>query len=136
MPKFAFYSPPWFLTITLDHTFTFYISVCAVSSGNLLLTCMQKQISKAPTLLFCWPEFKASNHLLWLHNPWPTSDRTKVRTLVDTSDMRSCMKKRTRNGSYTGRLSWKQHGGYIFQILECYKSSSFVMESMESMRLK
>ena len=51
---------------------------------------------------------------------WPTSDRTKVRTLVGTSDMRSCMKNRTRNGSHAGRLSWKQHGGYIFQILECY----------------
>ena len=66
----------------------------------------------------------------------PTSDRTKVRILVGTSDMRSCMKNRTRNGSYTGRLSWKQYGGYIFQILECYKSSPFVMESMESTRLK
>ena len=68
--------------------------------------------------------------------PGPTSDRTKVRTLVGTSDMRSCMKNRTRNGSYAGRLSWKQHGGYIFQNIECYKSSSFVMESMESIRLK
>ena len=28
--------------------------------------------------------------------------------------MRSCMKNRTRNGSYTGRLSWKHHGGYIY----------------------
>ena len=46
---------------------------------------------------------------------WPTSDRTKVRTLVGTSDMCSCMMNQMQNGSNTGRLSWKQHGGYIFQ---------------------
>ena len=38
------------------------------------------------------PGYSLSN----LPTPWPTSDRTKVRTLVDTSGMRSCMKKRTR----------------------------------------
>ena len=103
---------------------------------------LQSQISEGTvSLKICYvtkvfPAFSCRDVMfLTFHQLRPTSDRTKVRTLVRTSDMRSCMKKRTRNGSNTGRLSWKQHGGYIFQILQCYRSSSFVMESMESIRL-
>ena len=44
----------------------------------------------------------------------PTSNRTKVRTVLCTSDMRSCMKNRTQNGSYTGRLLLKQLAAAIF----------------------